>query len=59
VAGPGRPTREVLRQRAHSRANQHARQRLVEQHREEFRELLEIEKTREGIPTLQPRQVSA
>jgi hypothetical protein len=59
VAGPGRATREVLRQRAHSRANQRARQRLVEQHREEFRQLLEIEKTREGIPTLQPRQVSA
>jgi hypothetical protein len=62
--GPGRaPTRastpEVERQRAHARATQRARQRLVELHRGEFRELLEIEKAREGIPTLRPRQVTA
>jgi hypothetical protein len=29
----------------------------VELHRDEFRELLEAEKAREGIPTLRPRQV--
>jgi hypothetical protein len=59
VAGPGRPTREIQRQRAHSRAQQRAKQRLVELHRGEFRDLLEVEKTREGIPTLRPRQVPA
>jgi hypothetical protein len=59
VAGPGRPTREALRSRAHSRAHQRARQKLVEAHREEYRDLLEVEKAREGIRTLQRREVSA
>jgi hypothetical protein len=59
VAGPGRPTRELQRLRAHSRANQRARQRLVELHREEYRALLEAEKAREGIATLRPREIPA
>jgi hypothetical protein len=59
VAGPGRPTSEALRSRAHSRAHQRARQKLVEAHRDEYRDLLEAEKAREGILTLQPRQVRA
>jgi hypothetical protein len=59
MAGPGRPTREVLQNRAHARAQSRAREGLVERHRDEFRELLEIEKAREGISTLRPRQVSA
>lgn len=58
VAGPGRPTHEIHRQRAHARANQRAKQRLAETHRDEYRALLEIEKAREGIHTLQPRQVT-
>jgi hypothetical protein len=57
VAGPDRPNRDEAA-RAHARAQQRARQRLVERHREEFREFLEVEKAREGIRTLQPRQVS-
>jgi hypothetical protein len=59
MAGPGRPTREVQRARAHGRAVQRAKQRLAEAHRDEYRQLLEVEKAREGITTLQPRQVSA
>jgi hypothetical protein len=56
VARPGRPTHEIERQRAHARANQRAKQRLVELHRDEYRVLLEAEKVREVIRTLQPRQ---
>jgi hypothetical protein len=59
VAGPGRPTRELHRQRSYARANARARQQLVERHRDEYREILEVEKAREGIRTLQPRKVSA
>jgi hypothetical protein len=59
VASPGRQTSEALRSRAHSLAHQRARQKLVEAHREEYRELLEAEKAREVIRTLQPREVSA
>lgn len=46
-------------QRAHSRAQQRAKQKLAETHREEFRELLEVEKAREGIKTLQPRRIAS
>jgi hypothetical protein len=31
----------------------------VELHREQYRDLLEVEKAREGIRTLQPREVPA
>ena len=59
MAGPGRPSSQTLKARAHGRAHSRARQRLVELHREEFRELLEVEKAREGIPTLRPREVAS
>jgi hypothetical protein len=58
VSGPGRPTREVARARAHSHAHQRARQKLVELYREQYRDLLEVEKAREGIRTLVPREVT-
>jgi hypothetical protein len=38
---------------------QRAKQRLAVQHRDEFRALLEIEKAREGVRTLQPREVTS
>lgn len=43
--------------RAHARAYQRARQRLVEEHRQEFGAYLEEEKAKEGIKTLTSRQI--
>lgn len=43
---------------AKSRAVQRAKQRLAEIHPEEYRDILEVEKAREGIRSLQPRQVT-
>jgi hypothetical protein len=57
VGGAGRQGREVDRARAHARAVQRAKQRLAEQHRDEYRLLLEREKAAEGIRALAPREV--
>ena len=43
--------------RSNARAVARAKQKLVERHRDEYQELLEVEKAREGIRTLQIREV--
>jgi hypothetical protein len=52
------PDSKSLMFRRHGRAQSRARQRLVEAHRVEFTEYLELEKAKEGIRTLRSRQVA-
>ena len=56
---PEPAAKERLASRRHARAYLRARSALAQRYPDEFRDILEAEKAREGIRTLQPRQVVA